>query len=390
MLSCDAPLMMLEGLINNNNSGVPCERDLHLARELGDHGNSLMDRCDLSLGDVLTHQLSYDIVDVFLHDSYSNLIHVDSSGRGIDVNDDSLEEFGSFHFKEVVAPKEPNHDRLVPESFGNDHGHRERKTTVETVLPREENHNIVMVENCEKIHGHSMGAHLHLHELSKGSSMNMASQRVMFMGESSKSTIGEDVREGHALIDIPLPSNASSKDKGKGFDSQSFNFISPNVQGHINGDKEVLVEEKDEVVMDAPNQVARDHSSLLQNDMVLNGDASDIYVKESLTNVNELLTVQIEGLEADDCDGNAIIIDNSLREILEVAESDGNDEGGKFSEMPSSIDGEHNCIQEGEDAGDMVSLQDKCLPQIPYTGDSMDSVDAITIDIVKSPRSQQN
>ncbi|XP_020517749.1 uncharacterized protein LOC18425591 isoform X1 [Amborella trichopoda] len=240
MLSCDAPLMMLEGLINNNNSGVPCERDLHLARELGDHGNSLMDRCDLSLGDVLTHQLSYDIVDVFLHDSYSNLIHVDSSGRGIDVNDDSLEEFGSFHFKEVVAPKEPNHDRLVPESFGNDHGHRERKTTVETVLPREENHNIVMVENCEKIHGHSMGAHLHLHELSKGSSMNMASQRVMFMGESSKSTIGEDVREGHALIDIPLPSNASSKDKGKGFDSQSFNFISPNVQGHINGDKEVF------------------------------------------------------------------------------------------------------------------------------------------------------
>ncbi|ERN15869.1 hypothetical protein AMTR_s00039p00191760 [Amborella trichopoda] len=65
--------------------------------------------------------------------------------------------------------------------------------------------------------------------------------------------------------------------------------------------------------MDAPDRVARDHSSLLQSDVALNGEASvTICVEESLTDVNELPKVQIEGLESDGCDGNAIIIDNSL------------------------------------------------------------------------------
>ncbi|ERM97508.1 hypothetical protein AMTR_s00123p00061610, partial [Amborella trichopoda] len=140
--------------------------------------------------------------------------------------------------------------------------------------------------------------------------------------------------------------------------------------------------------MVAPDRVAGDHSSQLQSEVVLNGEAFDtLCVEESLTDVNEFPTVQIEGLKADDCDGNAIITDKSLREILEVAESDGNDEGGKFSEMPSSIDGERSSMQECEDACDMVSLQAKCMPQIPYTGDSMDSVGAITVDVVAN---QQN
>ncbi|ERM99883.1 hypothetical protein AMTR_s00110p00027340 [Amborella trichopoda] len=86
--------------------------------------------------------------------------------------------------------------------------------------------------------------------------------------------------------------------------------------------------------MDAPDQVVRDYSSLIQSDVALNGEASNtLCIEESLTDVNELFTVQIEGLEADDCDGNAIITDNNRRESLEVVESYGNDEGEKFPEM---------------------------------------------------------
>ncbi|ERM99881.1 hypothetical protein AMTR_s00110p00026910 [Amborella trichopoda] len=167
----------------------------------------------------------------------------------------------------------------------------------------------------------------------------------LLLSDSSKSYVGRDEREGYRFIGFPLSPSASLKYKG-------------------------------------------DYSSPLQSNVVLNGEASDaLCIEESLTDVNDLPTVQIEGFEDDDCDGNVIITDNSLQEILEVPESNGNDEGGKFPEMPSSIDGERSSMQDGEDAGDMVSLQAKCLPQIPYRGESMDSVGAIIVDVV---RNQQN
>ncbi|ERM98502.1 hypothetical protein AMTR_s00072p00188730 [Amborella trichopoda] len=288
------------------------------------------------VGPSIATNLLTSVIDDFF--ASSKLLDGVINRRGIDANDNSLEEFGSFHSKEVAVPKEPNNGKLMAESFGKDHGHRETKTMAETVVPREENHgrnccprkenhDRIVAENCDKVHGHVMGAHVPLHELCKGSSVNIASRRIMLLGESLKGSVGEHVREGHGLIDIPLTFSASLKEKA---------------------------EEKDEAVMDALDRVVGNTSSLLQSDITLNSEASDTICIESLMD-------------------NAIINDNSLREILEVTKSDGNDEGGKFSEMSSSIDGEHSCMQEG---------QAKCFPQIPYMGYIMDSVGAIMVEVV--------